>query len=500
MSEASDVGKLGTNGLSGPGATDPRSSDQPQRRTLRGKMNVVELMMSVLAFSAPVVVVSSFIPFVIGFAGPAAPIAYIAALIILLFFAVGFTTMGRSIPNPGAFYAYISAGLGKRLGLGSCFLAIFAYLAMSIGVYFYFGSIVSDFLKSDFNITANHPFLYSCIGMAVIAFLGYLRIDLSAKVLSVAMFFEIVMVALFDIAVAMKGGPQGASLQPFSVHSFMGGSVGISVVFAATCFLGFEATAVFREETKDPERTVPKATYLCVVLIGLFYVVATWALVTAYGPDKVKDVVNASYETMFPDAVGTFVGTWARDVVVPLIVTSSFACLLAVQNILARYMYSMGVDKVLPSVLGKVHKRFGSPYISSLAVSVSSFLIMYAWTFTGYDIATSYGLLAGTGGFAVLVLMFLTGLAVLSYFYGNKSFHHISVWNRFIAPIISATCMGAVIYYATISFPTMTGGSAAVSLAFQILMIVIFASGYILAAHYRKRKPEIYTRIGRQVD
>jgi amino acid transporter len=465
-------------------------------------MNVLELMMSVLAFSAPVVVVSSFIPFVISFAGPAAPVAYIIALVILLLFAVGFTTMGRSIPNPGAFYAYISAGLGKRLGLGSCFLAIFAYLAMSIGVYFYFGSIVSDFLKSAFSVTTNHAFLYSCAGMAIVAILGYLRIDLSAKVLSVAMFFEIVMVALFDIAVAMKGGPQGAGavLQPFSIRSFLGGSVGISVVFAATCFLGFEATAVFREETKDPDRTVPTATYLCVILIGLFFVVATWALVTAYGPDKVKDVVASSYETMFPDAVGKFVGSWARDVVVPLIVTSSFACLLAVQNILARYMYSMGVDKVLPGFLGKVHKKFGSPYISSLTVSTVSFLIMYAWTFTGYDIATSYSLLAGTGGFAVLVLMFLTGIAVLAYFHRAQSFRHISLWKRVIAPVTSATSMGAVIFYATVSFPTMTGGSAAISIAFQLVMIVIFASGYLLAAHYRKRQPDVYMRIGRQVE
>jgi amino acid transporter len=500
VNEPSNVGEFRNAAGALSSADESRSPEHSQKATLRGKMNVVELMMSVLAFSAPVVVVSSFIPFVISFAGPAAPVAYIIALVILLFFSVGFTTMGRSIPNPGAFYAYISAGLGKRLGLGSCFLAIFAYLAMSIGVYFYFGSIVNDFAKSAFHVASDHTWLYSCIGMAVVGVLGYLRIDLSAKVLSVAMFFEIVMVALFDLAVLVKGGPQGASLDPFSVRSFMGGSVGISVVFAATCFLGFEATAVFREETKNPERTVPRATYLCVLLIGIFYVVATWALVTAYGPDKVKNIVASSYETMFPDAVGKFVGSWARDVIVPLIVTSSFACLLAVQNILARYMYSMGVDRVLPGVLGKVHKRFGSPYISSLTVSLASFLIMYAWTFTGYDIATSYSLLAGTGGFAVLILMFLTGVAVLFYFYGQEAFRQIPVWNRFVAPAVGAASMGLVIFYATVSFPTMTGGSTAVSFAFQVFMVVTFASGYALAAHYRKRRPEIYTRIGRQVD
>src|SRR5688572_23379853 len=87
--------------------------------TLEGHMGVFELMMTVLAFTAPIVVVTAFIPFVLVFGGLGAPTTFGIAAVLLLLFAVGYTTMTRFLPNPGAFYAYITAGLGRPLGLAS---------------------------------------------------------------------------------------------------------------------------------------------------------------------------------------------------------------------------------------------------------------------------------------------------------------------------------------------------------------------------------------------
>ena len=47
--------------------------------------------------------------------------------------------------------------------------------------------------------------------------------------------------------------------------------------FAA--FMGFEATTIYSEEAKDPSRTVPRATYLSVLIIGVFYAISTWCMV-----------------------------------------------------------------------------------------------------------------------------------------------------------------------------------------------------------------------------
>ena len=77
----------------------------------------MELVLTVLAFSAPLTVVIAWIPFLVIYNGIGAPTAFVVAAVLLLVFSVGFTTMTRYILNPGAFYAYITAGLGRSRAL-----------------------------------------------------------------------------------------------------------------------------------------------------------------------------------------------------------------------------------------------------------------------------------------------------------------------------------------------------------------------------------------------
>src|SRR4051812_49220979 len=105
------------------GARTVVPDSQQQAPKLRGHMGIFEVALTVLAFSAPLTTAWGYLPFVILFAGTGAPISFLAAMILLLLFSVGFVTMARSIPNPGAFYAYVAAGINRALGLGSAFLA-----------------------------------------------------------------------------------------------------------------------------------------------------------------------------------------------------------------------------------------------------------------------------------------------------------------------------------------------------------------------------------------
>ena len=124
-----------------PPAAAPAPTDPP--RTLQGRIGVVELMLTVLAFSAPLTVVAAFAVFVLSY-NSSAPIAFAVAVALLMLFAVGYTTMTKYLPNPGAFYAYITAGLGRHLGLGSSFLAMFGYVAMGVGTVAFFGTVASS--------------------------------------------------------------------------------------------------------------------------------------------------------------------------------------------------------------------------------------------------------------------------------------------------------------------------------------------------------------------
>ncbi|MFI1565434.1 APC family permease [Streptomyces sp. NPDC020490] len=480
------------------GGTPPAPADAREGGGLRGRIGVLELTLTVLAFSAPMVVVTGPTPFVIIFGGAGAPLAFVLAMAVLLLFAVGYTAMTRYLPNPGAFYAYITAGLGKITGLGSSFLALFAYLAFAVSTYAFF-AVVANALVSLVLGGPDLPwYVYALAGVAATGILGYFRIDLSAKVLSAVMACEVLLVGAFDAAVLWDGGARGTSLTPFTWHALGSGSVGLAVLFAVMCFVGFEATAVFREETKDPERTVPRATYLSVTAIGVFYVVSAWCLILAYGTESAQKVAESNFAGMFSSAAGTFLGTWAGDAVTVLVVTSAFAALLAGQNILARYCHSLGVDRVLPMRLGKVHPRHGSPHISSLTVSAVILVAVSVLAFTTSDVAATFSQLAGAAAFAVVALMFLTTVSVVFFFRRNRDVADVSVWHTVVAPVLSGLGLGAILWLCLTNFTTMTGGSAASSIVYQVLMGAVFLSGMALALLYRSRRRDVYARIGRQ--
>jgi amino acid transporter len=474
---------------------EPSGDDGP--RTLQGRIGTIELMLTVLAFSAPLTVVAAFAVFVLTY-NRSAPIAFAVAIVLLLLFSVGYTTMTRYLPNPGAFYAYITAGLGRHAGLGSSFLAMFGYVTMAVGTVAFFGTIATTLVSETFHGPSIPWWVYSVLCVTLAGILGYFRIDLSAKVLSVVMGCEILIVLIFNAAVLIQGGPEGRSLEPFSLNGFAADDVGLAVLFAATCFLGFEATAIFREETKDPDKTVPRATYGAVIFIGVFYLVGIWLLIVAYGPSQAQTVAINDYAGMFPNAVRDYVGLWATDVVRVLLCSSIFACLLSVQNILARYTYSLGVDHVLPGRLGGVHPKHGSPHVSSVTVTVVLLLVLGGVAIAGADPGKVYASLAGTGGFAVLVLMFLTGVSALVFFRKRKDITDRRVFHMFIAPLLSAITMATVLYLAITHFTSMTGGSTLQAIALQVALWATFVVGIVMAAVYRVRRPATYLRIGRQ--
>jgi amino acid transporter len=481
-----------------PSAAPPdRASDaRPARREhLEGRVGVIELVLTVLAWSAPIVVVTAFTPIIVIYGGVGAPLAYAVSMGVLLLFAVGYIAMTNHISNPGAFYAYITQGLGRVPGLGASLVALLSYYLMGLGTYTFLGAATSSVVADIFGGPTLSWHVYTLGGIFLVGTLGYFRIDLSAKVLGVAMLLEVLIVLVFDAAVFFRGGEHGLALDSFAPSSLSSSGAPIAILFAATCFGGFEATAIFREETKDPRKTVSRATFAAVLSIGVFYILATWFLIAAYGSDKALGAATSDPVGMFPAAVTRFVGAWASDAVSILVVTSAAAATLACQNIMSRYSFSLGVDQVMPSVLGKVHPRHHSPYVSSLAVT--ALMTISVFVLWNQDPLALYGRIAGTGGFGVMLLMTLTSVAVVVFFRRRGNLGS-TVWQTLVAPVASALGMAVVLYLALTHFKLMTGGSTREAILYQVLVWGVLAFGMVLALFYRAKRPEVYARIGRQ--
>lgn len=475
-------------------------------RTLKGTLGVWSIVFTVSAFAAPLLVVVGLMPSVVAFAGYAIVPAYTLVSLILLLFSVGYATATRYIDRPGGFYAYIAAGLGRTIGLGGGFIAILGYLALMLTTWIALGVYARQLITVTFGGPDIPWYVWSAVGVIITAILGYLKVELSARVLGVAMLLEVGLVLAFDAAVFFADGPQGVPAQAFSLPDLGESGFGLALLFGVLCFIGFESAALYREEAKDPEKTIPRATYASVIIIGIFYIAAAVAILTALGSDGIAELAQANLATVFGELAAEYLGGAIPNVINVLVVTSTYAALLASHNALSRYAYSFGRDHVLPAKLGAVHSRFASPYIASTAISIVSLATVIVLAgLTGFEVAgdDAFTIYVRGNGVAAIVIVFLiclVSLALIAYFAKNKTDMPARVWRTAIAPILGMIGLVVIFILSIVNADSLIGAGPNVSLGLLLVIPIVFFGGVAYALYLKRNRPEIFAKIGRQLE
>ncbi|MFS2087735.1 APC family permease [Paenarthrobacter nicotinovorans] len=470
---------------------------------LSGSMGTFRLFALVMAFVSPLVSVAGWVSILIVYGGEGAPLLMLAATVVVLIFSMGFVAMGHHMPNPGAFYSYVGASLGRVVGLGTGFVATLTYAFLGLACFIFFGIVAAGFVVDRGGPDVS-PYWYALAMLILVSIFGYFHIEVSAKVLLVAMAIEILIVVIFDFAVFAGGTSPagGVSAAPFSLSSLSGGgaSWGIGILFAILLFNGFEGTAVFREEVRNPARTIGRASVAVVLFVGVFYAISSWALISYFGGDKAIELATSDPAHMFTNALAGSAGQLMVDITNVMILTSSFAGGVSIHSILSRYIFSLGVDRVLPRQLATVHPRHNSPFIAAIAATVLFLALAIPFVLAGSDPSLLYGQLGGTGGYAYLLLFTLVSLAVFVYFWRKRRSHSVNKWVAVVAPGISILAMGTLFVIAIANFSTLTGGSGSLAVILQGSVWGAGVIGIVLALIFRAKRPEIYARIGRRTD
>jgi amino acid transporter len=341
--------------------------------------------------------------------------AFAIVTVILLLFSVGYVAMSRHVKNAGAFYAFTASGLGGRMGGAAAMIAILAYNTMQIGLLGLFGAIASGTF-AEFGLVLDW-YIWSYIAIALVAILGYRQVDLSAKVLMALVLAEFAIVLALDAAILFTGGDSGLNLQPFAWSQITSGTPSIGILFCFAAFIGFEATTIYSEEAKNPVVTVPRATYISVLLIGVFYILTSWLMVMGVGVDKLMPALEANFSGFLFDLSGRYLGGPLTTVMSILFATSVFAAVLAFHNAVARYKFVAGREGILPAAVGVTHAQFQSPHVGSIIQTVLALIVLTAFVVAGLDpVANLFVWLTQLGTLAVLGLMAMTSFAVVAFF------------------------------------------------------------------------------------
>ncbi|GAA1336220.1 APC family permease [Arthrobacter roseus] len=426
---------------------DPSEESTTELR--RGRLGVIGVVFFVVAAAAPLVGMTGAVPIAIVLGnGAAAPGAYLAVGLTLLLFSVGYAAMSQRVTNAGAFFAYIGRGLGKNLSLGSAFVSLIAYISIQLAIFGFFGGLMAGQMGA---LGLELPWwLWSLIAWAIVTVLSLASVDVGAKVLGILMLLEVLSLVITAVAILIDGGPEGynfaASFSPSAILAGgLAGSAGIAFAFAFASFIGFEATAIYGEESKNPKRVVPRATYLAVGLITALFAMTAFALVTGMGAST---VVEATVEYSTVDGVPLadpaavlfalatdYVGGWMATVMSVLVLSSLFAGLLAFQNAASRYVFALGRGGVLPGRLGSVNAQ-GAPQRASLTTSVITGVVILVFTlFQLEPILNMFYWFSGLAVVAIVLIEALVCIAVVVFFRANKGEE--GIFTTIIAPVLA---------------------------------------------------------------
>ncbi|MDO5728010.1 MAG: APC family permease [Actinomycetaceae bacterium] len=476
--------------------TDPGVLDANRR------LGIASIVFLIIAASAPLTVAAGGAPSAYAVSGMmGAPTGYLVLGVILVFFTVGYAAMSRKITNSGAFYAYISAGLGKRQGIAASWLAFVSYNAMQIGLYGLFGFTFSSILHQWTGLFIPW-WVTALIGAFVVGLLGVSAIDLAVKVVSVLVVLEFITVIGFNI-LAFAHAPEGISAAPYAPENFFGVGTGTLLAFGIAAFMGFESGTIYSEEAREPERTVPIATYTAVLIIALFYSFAAWALAQGTGSSQIVARSQEAGPDLMFNMLRDFGYAVAADIANVLFLTSLFAALIAFHNTVARYAMSLGREAVIPRFLARTSDK-QAPVAGSLAQSALAVFMIIVFAIFGmnsplgelYPVLTLFTWLTNAGAFGLVFLLVVTSVAVIGYFRGRSEEH--SAWVRLIAPAIAALGLIYVFVMIMLNFDVMIGEEGPTTLVFVMPGIILLSgvAGFARGEYLRVKRPRVFDNIG----
>jgi amino acid transporter len=440
-------------------------------------------------------------------AGGATPLAFLFAMLGTLCLGGVVSRFARTLPSAGSLYTYTTVGLSRLAGfVVGCLYAV-TFIVIAGAALAGFGYFSSTLLR-DVSSHRGHPtvvawYWFFLAGLVVLAVSSLFDVRLATRSQLVFTAASVTIMLVAAAIVIGRGSPTGSAnpgahldLGAFWPHAAGVPWTGVCTGFAfgMLSFVGFETAAVLSEETAAPRRNIPRAVLGSVLVVGVFYLVATYATAIGFG---VRDA-----RTAWPGAAAGLVAVtpyqWLGDLILFAIATSCLFCATGLHTAVSRTLYAMGRERVLPATLGRTHRRLRTPWsaiILSLtliaAVVLGCLGLMSARTEaavaavpaesvdvnTGAIAAFSY--LAGLGTPAVLVCYLLLGLAAVRAGRAAEDF-------RFIVLGLLAAATGAIGVYGSLYY-SFVGGALFVNRLIPVLVAAAIATSIVAGVALRMR-------------
>ncbi len=355
------------------------------------------------AFMGPAASIALGLVAAFSFAGSATPFVVLLAMFGALCASNSVAQLAQRLPSAGSLYTYNAATLGKPVGFVSGWMMVFAYVLWVPSGIGATGLFFSQFFDSAFGWSINSNVL-AVIVLVLVALVAFRGIATSAGIDLVVLVIEMLVILALAVTILGTGGPGLHGLQPFNPSHTLNGKfsdITLAMVYTVVIFTGFESGAVLGEESVNPRKTVPRGIFGAVIIVGLFYLIVSYAESQGVATKNMAAFAANPSELGYLSNIFWSSGwAWLIDLVVAL---STMAFVIAAFNAAVRLAYAMGREHMLPRQFSSL-SRYKTPQVAVGGVAILGLVI-------GLPVAIHYG-----GFLAFAYIGALSGLALIMLF------------------------------------------------------------------------------------
>lgn len=298
-------------------------------------------------------------------------LAYIIAMVGMMFSANSYSQMAQAFPMSGSVYTYAARGIAKPVGFIAGWMILLDYILIPALLYLAAGMAMNGIIPS----IPVWVWLVAFIGLNTV--INYLGISLTAKVNKIMLVGELIALAIFlvvGISAVAAGKGAGFSFDAF----FNPATFSWSLVFGAASiavlsFLGFDAISTLAEENAGSAKSLGRSMIGALLVVGTLFIAQTW-VASMLVEDPASLIKNGDPTGVaFYQASETAGGHWMFILTaVSTAIAWGFANALVAQAATARLIFAMARDEQLPKFLSKVDSKRQVPWNATLLVVIVS--------------------------------------------------------------------------------------------------------------------------------
>ncbi|HEX6525064.1 MAG TPA: APC family permease [Streptosporangiaceae bacterium] len=422
-----------------------------------GALGLVSSVVMGVASTAPAYSLAATLGLIVAAVGLQAPIVAVLAFVPMLLTSIGYSELNKADPDCGTTFTWATRAFGPRTGwaggwaIVAADVLVMASLAQVAGQYLF---LLFGAKGIGANPTSGWVLLTGVLWIVAMTYICYRGIEVSARLQRLLLGIEVVMLLVLSVVALVRVGsghhpavsihPSWSWLNPFDIGSF--GSFTSGLILMLFIYWGWDTAVAVNEETKDRSRTPGQAAIISTVMLLVTYVLVIFAAQSFAGigssgiglgnSNNSSDVLSVLGGAVFG---GNGFGTFLARLLLLMVLSSAAASTQTTILPTARTTLSMAVYKALPPAFSRMHPRYLTPTVSTIAMGAISIALYVPFNYMSggnviADAVTAIGLF-------IAFYYGLTGFTCAWYYRRTLTSSARNLWMRGILPVLGGLIM-----------------------------------------------------------